>query len=355
MIKHSCLDQQFADFNWNLLRDIVAKGDFTLGNAVQEFEQNFANLIGTKHAIGVGSGTDAIKLSLRACGVQPGDEVITSGNTFFATVGAICELGAKPVFVDCDDTFCMDPMDIEDQINWNTTAIVPVHLTGYVCNMLDIMGIAKKAGLSVVEDACQAVGAPGAGTWGRANAFSLHPLKNLNVWGDGGVITTNDDSLAEDLRLLRNHGLKDRDTVIRLGYNSRLDSIQAAVGNWMLPKLPETIHIRRDNAAFLDYGFHDIKQIRIPQRPVTRSTFHLYVIFAEQRDYLLAHCQANSIDAKVHYPIPAYRQPALGPPSRVLPNVDRHAREMITLPCHQYLTDADREHVVQTVRSFYGS
>ena len=207
--------------------------------------KKICSLIGTKYAIGVNSGTDAIKLSLVSCGIEPGDEMITAANTFVATVGAICEIGAIPVFVDCDDTLCMDTNKIEEKITEKTKAIVPVHFSGYMTDMRKLIPIAERYNLHVIEDACQSIlGAIDnkiAGTWGSAGAFSLHPLKNLNVWSDGGVIVTDDEKHKKKLRLLRNHGLSDRDTVSIMGYNSRLDTIQAVVGIGSSPKLKKLL------------------------------------------------------------------------------------------------------------------
>merc|ERR1711991_178211 len=215
-------------------------GDFTLGKPLVEFEKKFAKLMGVKYAIGVNSGTDVIKLSLVALGIKSGDEIITAANTFVATVGAIYEIGAKPVFVDCDDTFCMNTKLIEDKITKKTKAIIPVHYTGYMTDMRAIKIIANKYQLVVVEDACHSIlgsiDGKNAGTWGYPGAFSLHPLKNINVWSDGGIIVTDDKILETKLKLLRNHGLEDRDTVTLMGYSSRLDTFQAVVGNWILPK-----------------------------------------------------------------------------------------------------------------------
>lgn len=362
-VRYSYLSQQFADCEdlWQELRAFVVTGDFTLGKPLQEFEQRFASLIGSKHAIGVNSGTDAIKLSLKVVGVQPGDEVITAANTFVATVGAICEIGAKPVFVDCDDTFCMNVDLLERAITPRTKAIVPVHFTGYMTDMRKLGPIAKRRGLRVIEDACQsilgAIDGRNAGTWGDTGTFSLHPLKNINVWSDGGVITTNDDALAAELRLLRNHGLSDRDTVTRMGYNSRLDTLQAVVGNWLIPKAEDIAAARIANAIYYDKHLGALPQIRIPARlPDMRIVYHLYIVFAEDRDALLKHCIDSGIEAKVHYPIPIYRQPglaALGLREGDFPVTDRHTSEIITFPCDQHLSRKEMDYVIETVRSFY--
>ena len=362
-VRYSYLRQQFGDCEdlWRELKAFVPTGDFTLGKPLLEFERRFAELIGVRHAIGVNSGTDAIKLALRACGVGYGDEVITAANTFVATVGAICEIGAKPVFVDCDDTFCMDVGKVERAITQKTKAIVPVHFTGYLTDMRRLLPIAQKHKLVVIEDACQAIlGAidgKNAGSWGRAGAFSLHPLKNVNVWSDGGLITTEDDELDRQLRLLRNHGLADRDSVVLMGYNSRLDTIQAVVGNWLIPSATDIANRRIENARRYDAGLGKLRQIRIPPRPADmRVVYHLYIVFAEQRDALLAHCIDKGIEAKVHYPVPIYRQPALdylGHRQGDFPVADRHTGEIITFPCDQHLSKEEIDYVIDTVGGFY--
>ena len=362
-VRYSYLKQQFenCDDLWDELKSFVPTGDFTLGKPLVEFENKFAKLIGARHAIGVNSGTDAIKLSLRALGVGYGDEVITAANTFVATVGAIMELGAKPVFVDCNDTFCMDTSKVEAAINSKTKAIVPVHFTGYMTDMRYLMPIAQKYNLHIVEDACQsilgAIEGKNAGTWGNAGAFSLHPLKNLNVWSDGGIIVTDDDSLNEQLRLLRNHGLHDRDTVTVMGFNSRLDTIQAIVGNWLIPQTKNIAEKRIENANFYDQALSKIKQIKIPPRPNDfKIVYHLYIVFAENRDGLLEYCINNGIEAKIHYPIPIYLQPALSSLGHKYGDfqvTDAHAKKIISFPCDQHLSIEEMNFVVETVSRFY--
>ena len=362
-IRYSYLAQQFADCDdlWAELKAFVPTGDFTLGEPLDEFERRFADLIGSQFAIGVNSGTDAIKLSLKALGVGPGDEVITAANTFVATVGAIAETGATPVFVDCNDTFCMDVNQVGQVVSDKTRAIVPVHFTGYMTDMRQLIPLARQYELPIVEDACQsilgAIEGKNAGTWGVSGAFSLHPLKNLNVWSDGGLIVTDDDTHAKKLRLLRNHGLSDRDTVSILGYNSRLDTIQAVVGNWLIPQTEKIAEKRIKNAAFYDEHLGAIPGIRIPPRPDGfRIVYHLYIIFAEERDALLEYCIKQGVEAKVHYPIPIYRQPALdhlGYKIGDFPVADAHTTSIITFPCDQHLSEQELEYVVQTVESFY--
>ena len=362
-VRYSYLEQQFSDADdlWKNLKAFVKTGDFTLGAPLVEFEKSFANLIGTKHAIGVNSGTDAIKLALKVQGVGYGDEVITAANTFVATVGAICELGAIPVFIDCDDTFCMDVSLLENAITEKTKAIVPVHFTGYMADMKKINQVAKKYNLIVVEDACQsilgAIDGKNAGTWSSTGAFSLHPLKNLNVWSDGGVIVTDSDEIATALKLQRNHGLVDRDTVEIMGCNSRLDTIQAVVGNWLLPQTEWIAETRIKNAHYYDTKFSKIKQIKLPPRPKNlRIVYHLYIVFASDRDGLLEFCIGKGIEAKVHYPTPIYRQAALdklGYKKGDFPVTDKHCRNIITFPCDQHMSMEQLDYVAETVKNYY--
>ena len=364
-VRYSYLEQQFNDAEdlWLDLKKFVATGDFTLGKPLNEFEQRFAELIGSRYAVGVNSGTDAIKLSLKVLGVGYGDEVITAANTFVATVGAIAEVGAIPVFVDCDNTFCMDPGQIEEAISEKTKAILPVHYTGYMADLRRILPIADRHGIPLIEDACQAIlGAidgKTAGTWGRTGAFSLHPLKNLNVWADGGVIVTDDSQIYARLKLIRNHGLLDRDTVAILGCNSRLDTIQAVVGNWLLPTTHEITKKRIVNATYYDNAFRGISEIKIPTRPSDyKIVYHLYMVLAERRDELLRHCIANGIEAKIHYPVPIYLQPALlhlGHKQGDYPVANEQAKSTITFPCDQHLTRQEIDYVIQTVTNFYQS
>jgi len=362
-VRYSYLSQQFEDCPelWEELKKFVKTGDFTLGKPLYDFEENFASLIGTKYAIGVNSGTDAIKIALRALGVGAGDEVITAANTFVATVGAIAEIGAIPVFIDVDDTFCMNVDLIEQAITPKTKAIVPVHFTGYMTKMDKVMDIAKKHRLIVVEDACQSILAEWegkkAGTWGDAAAFSLHPLKNLNVWSDGGVIITNNSELDKKIRLLRNHGLVNRDLVEILGYNSRLDTFQAVVANWLLPQAVQISQKRILNARKLDDAFNKIPQIKVPERTIhMRIVYHLYIVFAESRDELLKFCLNRGIEAKVHYPIPIYKQKALRNyhDSKKFPITDYQAQNIISFPCDQHLNDSQLEEMTTAVKEFYG-
>ncbi len=362
-VRYSYLKQQFSNCGdlWYDLKRFVSSGDFTLGKELQKFEKNFAKLIGTKYAVGVNSGTDAIKLSLKALGVKPGDEVITAANTFVATVGAITEIGAKPVFVDCNDTFCINVDQLEKKITKKTKAIVPVHFTGYMTDMPKLMKISKKYKIPIVEDACQSILASinkkNSGTWGDFGAFSLHPLKNINVWSDGGIITTNKKSHYEKLKLLRNHGLIDRDTVKINGYNSRLDTFQAVVGNWLLPKARDIASKRIKNAKYYDGKLSAIKEISIPPRPKKfKLVYHLYIVFAKKRDALLKHCIKKGIEAKIHYPKPMYLQESikyLKHKRGDFPVTDAHTKKIITFPCDQHLSKRQMNYITKVVREFY--
>ena len=362
-VRYSYLAQQFSNCEdlWRSLKKFVATGDFTLGKELESFEKSFAKLIGTKYALGVNSGTDAIKLSLKALNVGYGDEVITAANTFVATVGAITELGAKPAFVDCDDTFCMNVNLIEKKITKKTKAIVPVHFTGYMTDMSKLIKISKKHKVPIVEDACQSILAninkKNAGTWGDFGAFSLHPLKNINVWSDGGLITTNNYKYYKKIKLLRNHGLVDRDTVKIPGYNSRLDTFQAVVGNWLLPKAKKIAKQRIKNANYYDRNLSILPQITIPPRPKNHQiVYHLYIIFAEKRDELLKYCIKKGIEAKVHYPKPMYLQESvknLNHKKGDFPVTDEHTKKIITFPCDQHLSLKQMNYVIECVKSFY--
>lgn len=363
-VPFSYLDRQFADVDLYLaeVRDLVLSGDFTLGKVVTEFEEKFAALCKMPHAIGVGSGTDAIILSLKMVGVGPGDEVITAANTFIATVGAIAMTGAKPVLVDSDEGFCIDPSLIEAAITPNTKAILPVHFTGNVANMPEIMRIAKQHKLIVLEDACQAISGTiddqPVGSWGETAAFSLHPLKNLNVWGDGGVIVTRNKELNEKLKLFRNHGLVNRDEVKFFGHNSRLDSIQAVIGNRIIEQTNFITTQKIENAKRLDEGLADLEgDVFVPTRSSNiKHVYHLYIVRVKRRDQLLKYLVENEIEAKIHYPIPLHLQEAcskLGYAAGSFPVSENDSAVSITLPAHQHLTDSEIDYMLEKIHDFY--
>lgn len=363
-VKYSYLEEQFADPQPILeeIGKLVRSTDYTLGKPVEEFEARFAEVIGRQYAVGVNSGTDALFLSLKALEVDPGDEVITAPNTFIATAGAIVAVGAKPVFVDVLEDYTINPALIEQAITSRTKALLPVHYAGHPADMPAIMALAEKHRLPVIEDACQAISASidkkNAGTYGMAAGFSLHPLKNLNVWGDGGVIVTDSGEFCEKLRLLRNHGLKSRDEVQMFGYNSRLDSLQAVVGNYLIKDLEQITAQRIAWANMLDAGLADLHEfVTIPERkPNRRYVYHLYMVMAKARDRLLAYLQEHDIEAKIHYPIPLHLQEAalyLGYKEGDFPVAEAQAKSMITLPVHQHLQQEHIQYMLDTIHTFY--
>ncbi|MGH1349995.1 MAG: DegT/DnrJ/EryC1/StrS family aminotransferase [Methyloligellaceae bacterium] len=363
-ISHNYLKEQFSDYQKILdkVGEVVQKGDFTLGRAVDAFEARFAKQAGAKFAVGVGSGTDALFLSLKAIGVGPGDEVITTPFTFYATIGAIVTAGAKPVFVDARNDYNIDPELIEIAITKNTKAILPVHWSGKPCDMDPIQQIAKDNELHIVEDACHAItaqykGRP-AGTYGTAGCFSMHPLKNLNVWGDGGVICTNDEDFANKIRLLRNHGLRDRDHCDVFAYNSRLDTVQAVVADHLLDKLPDITDKRISNALYLDKHLTGIDGVMIPPREADhiRQVYHIYSLRFARRDELQAYLESRGIDAKVHYPIPMHLQPAAkeyGYKAGDFPMAEAICNSTLSLPVHEFITNDQLDQMIAAIKEFY--
>lgn len=363
-VPYSYLDEQFAQIDDYLedVRKLVQSGDFTLGKPVTEFEERFAKLCGLSYAIGVGSGTDALILSLKILGIGPGDEVITTPNTFISTVGAIAMTGARPVFVDNNQEYTIDVDKIEEAVTPKTKAILPVHLTGCPADMPRIMEIAKRHKLLVVEDAAQAILAEidgkHVGSWGETACFSLHPLKNLNVWGDGGVIVTRSPELCRKLKLFRNHGMNTRDEIEFFSHNSRLDSLQAVIGNRLIREVEDITQKRIANARQYDEAFKDLKEyIAIPKRHSNvQQVYHTYVLRVKNRDGLLSHLIERGIRAKVHYPIPVHLQKAaayLGYKEGDFPVCEEDCRRIISLPVHQHLTPEELEYVIDCVRTFY--
>lgn len=363
-VSYSYLKEQFADSEeiFNGLREQLNRCQFTFGQELKEFEDKFANLCKAKYALGVGTGTDALMLSMKVLGIGPGDEVITVPNSFIATVGAIVATGARPVFVDVTDDFTINPDLIESTITNKTRALLPVHYTGAPADMPKITEIAKKYNLPVIEDACQAIGSAidgkPVGTFGIAGGFSLHPLKNLNVWGDGGIMVTNSKEMQDKIFLLRNHGLKGRDEVEIFGYNSRLDTIQAIVGNYLIRQVDWITNKRIENAQKYDQAFSELSEyISLPPRKSNvKHVYHLYMFRAKDRDRLLNYLIENGIEAKIHYPIPIHLQNAakhLGYKEKDFPVCEAQCKSIITLPVHQHLTDDQIYYVIETIKKFY--
>ncbi|MDC0253342.1 DegT/DnrJ/EryC1/StrS family aminotransferase [Bacteriovoracales bacterium] len=368
-VPYGYLSRQFSNPTPILdqIKELVSEGDFTLGKKLEKFENEFSNFIGSKYAIGVGSGTDALFLSLKALGIGDGkgykkDEVITTANTFVATVGSIETAGARTRFVDCNEKYVMDVNKVEEAITEKTKAIMPVHYSGQPVEMDKLLKIANKYNLYIIEDACCAIDAEvdgkRCGTIGITGAFSLHPQKNLNVWSDGGVIVTNDSKMKEKLHLLRNHGMKDRDHYAFYAYNSRLDPLQAIVGSHLLPDVKWITNKRIEIAQKIDKGLEDLKEyIQIPNRPLNeRRVYHMYMLLVQDRDKLYNYLLKNGVDAKIHYPIPLHLQEAskhLNYQEGDFPTAEYQAKNIISLPAHQHLTDEEVDYTIEMVRKFY--
>ena len=363
-ISHNYLSKQFDDYKdiFKKIERVILENDFTLGNSVNEVEELIANECGTKYAIGVGSGTDAIMLSLKSLGIKEGDEVITSTYTFYATIGAIVTAGAKPVFCDCDENYNIDTNQIEEKITRKTKAIVPIHWSGRPCDMDKLQEISKNYSIPIVEDACHALQAEfnskRCGSFGELGCFSFHPLKNLNVWGDGGIIVSNNKDLSDNLKLIRNHGLINRDTCVKFAYNSRLDTIQAVVAKHLIEKkLDKITENRIKNALMYDSLLRDMPFLKIPERKIgNKEVFHLYTFQAKKRNKLAEFLNINGIDAKIHYPIPMHLQPAakkLNYKKGDFPNSEKTCSNIISLPVHEFITKKQLEHTINCIKSFY--
>jgi dTDP-4-amino-4,6-dideoxygalactose transaminase len=362
-VSYSHLLEQFKDPDPILtdIKKLVKIGDFTLGKPLEKFEKLFAKFIGRKYAVGVGTGTDALRLSLVALNIRPGDEVITAVNTFYSTAAAIATIGAKPVFIDVRDDYVMDTDLIENVISENTKALIPVHLNGCPVDMEKVMKIAEKYNLFVIEDTCQAIGAEiyrkKAGSFGITGCFSLHPLKNINVWGDGGIVLTDSEEIMDKFLLLRNNGLKNRDECDVYAYNCRLDTLQAVVGLHVIKDIDNITRKRIENGKIYDEKLSEIKGITIPPRNNNiKNVHHNYVVMAEKRNDLLKLLIEKDIEAKIHYPIPLHLQKAskyLGYKEGDFPVAEHQAKHIISLPVHQHLTNEQIQYVVDSISEFY--
>ena len=337
---------------------VLESQHFILGPEVDAFEKEIAAYCGSTYAIGVSSGTDALLLALMAVGIGPGDEVITTPYSFFATAGAIARLGARPVFVDIDArTFNINSKGIEARITPRTRALVPVHLFGQMADMLSIMELARKHNLFVIEDAAQAIGAElnqkRAGSIGHAGCFSFYPSKNLGGFGDGGMITTNDADLAARMRLLRSHGFRAKYYSEQLG-NFRLDEIQAAVLRVKLKYLDRWTEGRRRNAAFYRESLSRLETITLPyQMPHSRHVYNQFVIRSARRDELMAHLRKKQIGCEVYYPVPLHLQTCfkeLSYKAGELPASEAAAKESLALPIYPELTAEMLQAVVEAIR-----
>jgi len=342
-----------------IIEDVLASGQYVGGKYVEEFESAAAAYCGVKHVVALNSGTDALVCGLVAMGIGRGDEVITPPNSFIASTGAIVHIGAVPVFVDVCADQNIDPLLIERAITNKTKAIMPVHLTGRMASMEAIAEIASVHRISVIEDAAQAIGSEFAnkksGSWGLVGCFSTHPLKNLNAIGDGGFLTTNDDEIAQSIRLMRSHGLADRDKAESFGFVSRMDSLQAAILGFRLMQLPEVTAKRRANANLYRSLLSSETVFIPPDLEKEFSTYHTFVIQVDRRDELKRHLAQLGISTSIHYPIPIHLQPAaksLGHEIGDFPVTEVQASRILTLPVNQFTTEAQIDTISSAINAF---
>ncbi len=347
------IDALWQDLNEAIQR-VLRSGQFILGPEVEAFEREVAAYLGVKHAIGVNSGTDALMIGLRALGVGPGDEVITTPFTFFATAEAISNVGATPVFVDIDPkTFNIDPARIEERITPRTKAILPVHLYGQAADMDPILDLARRHGLKVLEDVAQAFGGSykgkKLGTLGDAGAFSFFPSKNLGAYGDGGLIATDDGAVAEMARMLRVHGSRRKYYNEMVGYNSRLDSLQAAILRVKLPRLDRLNEARRQVARRYTEALAGLPGVEVPvEAPYAQHVYHQYTlrIIDGRRDQVQKRLAEAGIATMIYYPVPLHRLPVYAGVDCACPEAERAASEVLSLPIWPKISPAMQEFVV---------
>jgi dTDP-4-amino-4,6-dideoxygalactose transaminase len=349
---------------------VLREQSFILGPIVQEFEAAVAQYAGVKHAVGLASGTDALLLALRALDLQPGDEVITTPFTFFATAGTIHNAGGRAVFVDIDPaTMNLDPAAVERAITPRTRAIVPVHLFGLMAQMGPLRETARRHGAFLLEDSAQSIGArqvvdgewKATGQLGDATTFSFFPSKNLGGYGDGGMLVTDDDAYADRIRRLRTHGGVKMYHHDEVGFNSRLDTLQAAILLAKLPYLDRWSAARRENAAWYDARFAPLEEAGILRRPLipegSESVYNQYTLRVRDRDGLRAHLQQQGIGSAVYYPVPLHLQPCfayLGYAAGDFPESERAAAEVISIPVYPELEAEERARVAEAIEGFYG-
>lgn len=349
-----------------VVKEVIESQYFILGPRVKEFEEHIAAYCQSKYALGVSSGTDALLIALMALDLQPGDEVITSTYSFFATAGCVARLNAKPVLVDIDpQTFNIDPNALEDKITPKTRAIIPVHLYGQMADMDPINELACKHGIYVIEDAAQAIGSEykngqRAGSMGYMGCFSFFPSKNLGGFGDGGLVTTNDQKMFDKLSYLRNHGAHPKYYHKMIGGNFRLDALQAAVLDVKLKYLDEWTAGRRKNADYYDAGIKarglDDK-IKIPYRvPGYRHIFNQYIIQLKERDQLLEFFKTKQIGCEIYYPVTFNNQECfqyLGYKNGEFPHAEKAARETLAIPIYPELSDDQKDYILDAMQEFY--
>lgn len=341
------------------MKDVLLRGDLINRSDVENFEKTLASFVGTKYAVGLNSGTDALIFSLLAAGIKERDEVITVSHTFVATIAAIVHCKAKPILIDIGDDFVINIDELEKAITSKTKAIIPVYLNGHLCDMEKLMTIAKKYNLIVIEDAAQSLGAKFngrvAGSFGLTGCFSFYPAKILGCFGDGGAVTTNDEGVAEKCQLLRDHGQKTKIDLVCYGWNSRLDNLQAAVLNVKIRYLPEWIRRRREIAEFYYGGLKDVAGIKLPLKSDNRyfDVYQNYVIRVPKRDELFSFLKENGVETLIKDPIPNHFQRGLNLAHFRLKNSEDFAKEVISLPMYPELTNEQVEYVAECLRGFY--
>ena len=360
MIKIADLKSEYQEIS-NHIKEAIGRvlesGWFIFGEELEGFEKEFSKYIGAKYGVGVSSGSDALFLAVKALGIGEGDEVITVSHTFISTVDAVVRNGAEPVFVDVDpDTYCIDVSKIERAITDKTKAILPVHLYGHPANMDPIMEIAQRHKLCVIEDACQAHGAEykgkKVGSIGAVGCFSFYPVKNLGAYGDGGIVVTSDEELAEKLRMSRNYGQPKKYYHDFVGVNSRLDEIQAAILRVKLKYLDEWNERRRKTAKLYNKFFEDSDVVAPAEKEYARHVYHLYVIRHKDRDKLQQHLLKKGIQTQIHYPIPVHRQKAYSDfrGNAQLPVTEKVCGEILSLPIYPSLKNKEIEYISNTIR-----
>ncbi len=343
--------------------EVLDSAQFINGPAVADFERRFAEFCGAGYAVGVGNGTDALTLALKALGVGDGDEVITTANTFIATAEAIVAVGAAPVFVDVDPLhFNMTPEGFSAAITPRTKAVIPVHLYGQTAPIAEIVDIAKRRSIKVIEDAAQAHGAEyngrRAGSWGDAATFSFYPAKNLGAYGDAGAVVTNSEEVAARARMLRDHGRTDKYLHEYIGVNSRLDTLQAAILDVKLAHMDEWNEARRAVAAKYDAALSEFAWLTAPAEIASgRHIYHLYVIQCARREELRLYLSDNGIGVGIHYPVPLHLQPAfrsLGYGAGDFPVAERLADSILSIPMYPEMTATQQRRIVQAIGAFGG-
>lgn len=360
------LKQRFEEEKKELLQaveKVVSKGHLVLTNEVRELEQDIEKYTNSKFCVSLNSGTDALMMAMWAAGIKKGDEVIQPPVSFIATTGATIHVGAKPVYCDVGDDQLIDVNKIESCITKKTKAIMPVHWAGKTCDMNEILKIARKHNLMVIEDSAQSMGSyyknKHGGTFGLAGAISCHPLKNLNALGDGGLLLTSNSRIAEKVKLMRNHGIKSRDNVTMYGVNSRLDSLNAEVLKMRLKRLKKLIQRRRNNANLYQKILNKTKEIQFINTSNDRKdAFVMFIVLAEKRDKLQKYLLENNIESLVYYGTPLHLHKA----AKILkykkgdfPVAESQCKKVLALPHHQHLTKDQIYYVAEKIKKFYSS